>query len=575
MKDSAIFKVFVLTSTVALPFHLGCKTEKPKTADEDDYARPNIILIMADDLGYSDLRCFGGEIDTPNLDRLARQGLRFTQFYNATRSCPTRASLLTGLYPHQAGIGHMTEDRGFPSYSGELHASTPTIAEVLKEAGYLTMMTGKWHVTMNIWPEDPDENRPLNRGFDRYFGTLPGHGSFYDPVGLMKGNQFVEPEGDFYYTDAISEYSVKFIREAVEKDEPFFLYVAHLAPHYPLHAREEVIEKYLDTYAEGWDELRKTRYGRLIDKGLIEPSWKLSGRDSMSYSDGGQMVYPWEQDTLKSWQAHRMAVFAAMVDHMDQGTGMIIDELEASGKLENTVIIFLSDNGASSEGHLYRTVERLGTPWKSRFHPDTTRDGRKVKPGVWPGVPLGGPETYGSYGANWANASNTPFRLHKSWVHEGGISTPFIVHWPAGIRVENEIRNQAGHVIDIFPTILELTGANFPDRFNGSKTIPLEGISLVPHFNSNNTEERVLFWEHQGNKAIRKGKWKLVMEYDGEWNRTGPSVGRWELYNMETDRTETQNLADKHPDIVKELEREWNLWSEYAGVVPWDQISNY
>lgn len=535
----------------------------PRTND----ARSNIILIVADDLGYSEIGCYGGEIQTPNLDWLAGNGLRFTQFYNAARCCPTRASLLTGLYPHQAGIGHMTEDKGYPAYSGELSTGSKTIAEVLKESGYLTCMAGKWHVTQNTGPTDPDRNRPLDRGFDQFYGTLPGHGSYWDPAGLMKDNQFIEPEGDFYYTEAISDYACLFIKDAVKKNKPFFLYVAYTAPHYPLHAREEVIRKYKETYACGWDEVRDKRYRKLIDLGLIDPEWNLSHRD--------QMCYPWEQDTVKEWQANRMAVYAAMVDHMDQGIGRIIRELEAAGKLENSIILFLSDNGGSAEGHLYNTVERLGIPWKSSLIPESTKDGIKVKAGDWPGEPPGGPETYGSYGPGWANVSNTPFRLFKSWVHEGGISTPFIIHWPAGIKVKNGIRHQVCHIIDILPTILDITGSTYPEIFNGSETSPLVGKSLVPFFNADTTDKRTLFWEHKGNKAIRKGKWKLVMEYTGEWNRKGALIGTWELYNMETDRTETKNLADQYPDLVQELEKEWNVWADKCGVIAWDRMKDY
>lgn len=377
-----------------------------RCSSETDEHRPNIILILADDLGFSDLCCYGGEIETPNLDYLARNGLRFSQFYNGARCCPTRASLLTGLYAHQTGIGHMTENLEFQAYTGELSNLTPTIAEVLKKSGYLTYMAGKWHVTQNTRLSDLEKNRPLNRGFDHFYGTLPGHGSFWDPAGLMEDEKFIEPEGDYDYTEAISDYACRYIREATRKGNPFFLYVAYTAPHYPLHARKEIIRKYEKTFKTGWDTIRKSRHERLIENGLIESKWKLSERDEMSN--------PWEEDTVKNWQAHRMAVFAAMVDHMDQGIGRIVNELKTSGTLNNSVIIFLSDNGGSAEGHLYNTIERLGNPWISSLIPDSTRDGKRVNPGDWPGEFLGGPDTYGSYGLKWANVSNSPFRLHKS-----------------------------------------------------------------------------------------------------------------------------------------------------------------
>lgn len=536
---------------------LGCSSRTTKS-------RPNIILIVADDLGFSDLECYGGEIQTPNLNSLAKNGLRFTQFYNASRCCPSRASLLTGLYPHQAGIGHMTEDNGFPAYSGELNEKSPTIAEVLRKSGYLTYMAGKWHVTRNIQSDDPDKNRPLNRGFNHFYGTLPAHGSYWDPAGLMKENKFIEPEGDFYYTEIISEYACRFIKDAADKDSSFFLYVAFTAPHYPLHAREEVINKYKDFYADGWDEIRNKRYRKLIENGLIDSTWNLSERDEMSH--------PWERDTLKQWQESRMAVYAAVVDQMDQGIGRIIKALESSGMLENSVIMFLSDNGATAEGHLYNTIERLDIPWEDSLIPQKTRFGKDVKSGDWPGEPIGGPETFGGYDLKWANVSNTPFRLFKSWEHEGNISTPFIVHWPAGFKAKNELRYQVGHIIDILPTILDITGATYPKEFNCSETLSLEGISLLPYFHHNIISERILFWEHEGNKAIRKGNWKLVLEYNGEWDRKSKYLGTWELYDMKNDRTETNNLAKDKPQLVKELEMEWNKWADRCGVLPWEAI---
>jgi arylsulfatase A-like enzyme len=536
---------------------LGCNSRTNKQP-------PNIILIVADDLGFSDLGCYGGEIQTPNLDRLAKNGLRFTQFYNASRSCPTRASLLTGLYPHQAGIGHMTEDKGYPAYSGELTDKSPTIAEVLRKSGYLTFMTGKWHVTLNVKPSDPNCNRPLKRGFNHYFGTLPGSGSYWDPAGLMEDDEFIKADGDFYYTEKISEYACNCIKDASATESPFFLYVAYSAPHYPLHARDEVIRKYEDVYATGWDSIRSRRYRQLLKYGLIDPVWSLSERDQMSH--------PWDEDTLKHWEAHRMSVFAAAVDHLDQGVGRIIRELESSREIENSVIIFFSDNGGTAEGHLYNTVERLGIPWVSSLIPDSTRDNRLVKSGDWPGEHIGGPETYGGYGPEWSNVSNTPFRLFKSWVHEGGISSPLIVHWPAGFKARNELRQQVAHVIDIMPTILDITGATYPEEFNGYKTIPLEGISLLPFLSRNKICERTLFWEHEGNKAIRKGDRKLVMENGGEWNRNSEYLNKWELYDMKNDRTETRNLARDEPGLVRELEMEWNNWAERCGVMPWEII---
>ena len=527
---------------------------------------PNIILMVTDDLGYSDLGCYGSKIETPNIDKLAKNGIRFSTFYNGARCCPSRASLLTGLYAHQAGIGHMTEDRGLPAYSGDISDNAVTIAEVLKEEDYFTAMAGKWHITKHTKADDPKSNWPLQRGFDRFYGTLPGHGSFFDPFGLVEGNTMIKADSDFYYTEKITSKSQEYIREAVHQNKPFFLYVAHPAPHYPLHARSEVIKKYKGKFSEGWDSLRQSRYTNLIEYGLIKPEWKLPERDEQSIS--------WEDETEKEFQENRMEVFAAMIDHVDQGVGQIIQTLKETGQFENTVILFLSDNGGSAEGHRDGKIERWGTPWTSSLIPDSTRDGRKVIAGDFPGLPLGGPETYGSYGVRWANVSNAPFRLHKSWVHEGGISTPFIIHWPNGLTHKG-ITHQTGHIIDLMPTILNLAGAHYPETCKDNSITPVEGIDLVGLINKDKQISRTLFWEHEGNRAIRKGKWKLVSEYPGTWStvRKYPNHGNWELYDMELDRTELNNLSKEFPDKVKELDDEWNEWAIRVGVVPWEILT--
>ncbi|MCD6355366.1 MAG: arylsulfatase [Prolixibacteraceae bacterium] len=535
--------------------------------EEKDEKRLNILLIVTDDLGYSDLGFYGSKIETPNINSLAENGIAFSQFYNGARCCPSRASLLTGLYAHQAGIGHMTEDRGLPAYSGDLSKNAVTIAEVLKAAGYYTAMTGKWHVTKNTKPESPKDNWPLQRGFDRFYGTLPGHGSLYDPAGLVDGNKMIKADGDFYYTEKITSKSQEFICEAVQQEKPFFMYIAYTAPHYPLQARPEVIQKYKGKFSEGWDEIRTKRYNKLVEKGLIKPEWKLPERDEQSI--------PWEDEPEKAFQENRMEVFAAMIDHVDQGVGEIIKTLKETGQFENTIIIFLSDNGGSAEGHRDGKIERWGTPWKSSVIPVSTRDGRKVIAGDFPGLPLGGPETYGSYGVRWANVSNAPFRLHKSWLHEGGISTPFIMHYPAGLK-QRGITHQVGHIIDLMPTIINLAGAEYPESFNGNKIPQLEGTDLIELLNKKEIQPRTICWEHEGNRAIRKGKWKLVSEFPGTWStvRAYKNKGRWELYDMEKDRTEQNDLATQFPEKVKELESLWNNWAKRVGVVLWSELVN-
>jgi arylsulfatase len=376
----------------------------------------------------------------------------------------------------------------------------------------------------------------------------------------------IRAEGDFYYPEMITSKGQQYIREAVGKDMPFFLYIAHPAPHYPLHARREVINKYKGKFSEGWDSLRLSRYNNLVNAGLIKPEWKLPERDEQSI--------PWEEETEKAFQENRMEVFAAMIDHVDQSTGDIIETLKETGQFENTIIFFLSDNGGSAEGHRDGKIERWGTPWKNNLIPDSTRDGRKVIAGDFPGLPLGGPDTYGSYGVRWANVSNAPFRLHKSWVHEGGISTPLILHWPAGLK-HLGLTHQAGHIIDLMPTIINVAGADYPEEYNGYKITEYEGIDLLKLINDGELIPRTLFWEHEGNRAVRKGQWKLVSEYPGTWStvRKYENQGQWELYDMENDRTELNNLAEQNPEKVKELESLWNEWANRVGVVSWEELS--
>ena len=537
----------------------GCKTASTVSARTSK--RPNIILIMSDDMGFSDLGCYGGEVDTPNLNALAAGGLRFTQFYNTARCCPTRASLMTGLYQHQAGVGHMMGDRGSPGYRGDLNDRCVTIAEVMKLAGYGTYMAGKWHVTPHVKPEGPKHNWPLQRGFDRFFGTIHGAGSFYDPNSLTLDNKQIPPWEGFYYTNAISDYAVKFVDEH-EGNRPFFMYVAYTAAHWPMHALEKDIAKYKGRYKKGWDVLRTERHEREKKMGLVDPKWELTPRDAQ--------VPAWDDEPMKEWNERRMEVYAAMVDNMDQGIGRIVEGVQKKGQLDNTLIFFLQDNGGCAEEYGSRGAIKPdpGKPvelkpmkpgeLQTRMQPTVTRDGRPVRTGR--GVMPGPPDTYIAYGKGWANASNTPFRLYKHWVHEGGISTPLIVHWPRGIDADGELRHQPGHLIDIMATCVDLAEAQYPQQFKGNPIQPMEGRSLVPAFTGRPVKRpEGLYWEHEGNRAVRQGKWKLVSKHPGGW----------ELYDMERDRTELHDLAAEHPEKVNELRALHERWAKRCGVRPW------
>jgi arylsulfatase A-like enzyme len=503
--------------------------------------RPNIILILADDMGYSDLGCYGSEIDTPNLDRLAKNGIRFSQFYNAARCCPTRASLLTGLYPHQTGIGGMISREKDPEkmgpYQGYLNAHCVTIAEVLKQAGYRTAMSGKWHVgeMRPHWPTD--------RGFDHYFGLISGAANYFDPrrdkpgadrIMASDDQRWYPPENGFYMTDAITDHAVKYIDELAEDDHPFFLYVAYTAPHYPLHAHKKEIEKYRGKYLKGWEALRKERYDRQVEMGLIDEKYPLSPLD-----DDAEL---WQDVKDKDTADLKMAIYAAQIDIMDQGIGKVLKALDRSGKDENTLILFLSDNGASNE---------YG-PFGKDF-----RDS---------GYPPGHIESYWSYGLCWANASNTPFRYFKKWIHEGGITTPLIARWPEGIIEKGTITDQPGHIVDIMATCCDIARVGYPDAYNKKPITPLEGKSLKSIFQGKSRQyDHPIFWEHNGRRAVRRGEWKLVLR----------ETGNWELYNLDADRTELNNLAENYPDKVTEMKSFYNAWAQKLGVVDKEPKKKY
>ncbi|MCP4398270.1 MAG: arylsulfatase [bacterium] len=532
------------------------------------HTTPNIVLILNDDMGYSDLGCYGGEIHTPHLDTLADRGIRFTQFYNTARCSPSRASLLTGLHPHQTGVGILTEHFGPESYAGNLNERCVTIAEVLQASGYRTYMSGKWHIAHD-WFDNKD-SWPRQRGFQKFYGTVAGAGSYFEPKTLTRDNQNIEEEArqeDFYYTDAISHHAVTCIQEHCEDfpDTPFFQYVAYTAPHWPLHALEDDIAAYQGRFDAGWDRLREERLERMVAMGILDASWTLSERDPAQP--------PWEDAEHKAWQTRRMEVYAAQIDRMDRGIGKIIRTLTEIGQLENTLILFLSDNGGCAEE--VQSDWQLVAMHIANTH---TRSGEDVRIGNTPNVMPGAENTYQSYGVPWANLSNTPFRMYKHWVHEGGIATPLIMHWPAGITDRGKLRHQPAQLTDVMATILDITGADYPEMYNEQPILPCEGTSLAPVFEDPDYQRSgLLFWEHEGNAAVRDGMWKLVKNFLAQQSATPgfdpPNQrGEWELYNLENDRTETYNLAQQYPERVNTMKTAYQQWADRCGVIPREKI---
>ena len=507
--------------------------------------QPNIVVIMADDAGYSDFGCYGGEIETPVLDKLAANGLRFSQFYNTGRCCPSRAALLTGVYQHQAGMGHMTKDRGLPSYSGTILPNVPTLAERLRQGGYRTMMTGKWHLGT-----EPKQS-PIARGFDRFYGTRNFIDSYFTvlehcPVFLddkivLPGTEtpvnHLHPDQEWYTTDVFTDYALHFMDEAFKKhsNQPIFLYIAHNAPHFPLHAREEDTKKYRGRFRDtGWDKLRQQRYERMIELGLIKKEWALSPAD----------VPKWDtyDAKLRDELDLKMALYSAIIDRMDQNIGRVIEKLRTAGRLDNTLFLFMVDNGVPGTGvHDWR-----GLFAKNGRHPETRVDnysewGRR---GGWSS----------SSGRGWANLSNAPFRMYKRYTHEGGVATPLIVHWPDGLKDQNKLRHSPGHIIDIAPTCLNAAGLS---------TKGMEGQTLLPVFTKDSTQPRTLFWEHEGNRAVRQGDYKLVAQHNTPW----------ELYNMRKDRNELHDLSRSMPQKAAELKKLYEAWAHRVGAKPWDEVS--
>ncbi len=512
--------------------------------------RPDIVLIVADDLGYSDLGCYGGELTTPNLDALARRGVRLSQFYNTARCSPSRASLLTGKHPHQTGIGVLTRPDPPHGYRGDLSSDHRTIAEMLSAAGWRTWLSGKWHLSSDV--SEPQGSWPTQRGFDRFFGTIAGCNSYFDPQTLTRGDEPADDavDPDFYYTDAISDEASQWINDLAEEgsDDPFFLYLAYTAPHWPLHARPEDVAANHGTFDAGWDELRERRLQRLVDEGLLQPGTALTERDP------GQPA--WDSARAKDWQLTRMEVYAAQVEAMDRGIGRVLDSLRRSGRLDDAIIVFLSDNGASAEELPIGDPEIFSL--KDRSLLAGTRDGRELRLGNSPSIEPGPEDTYSSYGVPWANLSNTPFRRYKRWVHEGGIATPMIVHWANGDLVAGSIVHTASQLVDVLPTLLEAVDVD-SDEF-----VP-EGRSLLGVLRGGMVDDRTLYWEHIGNAAIRRGRWKLVREHPHAW----------ELYDITSDRTEIHDRSRDHPEVVHELSLAWEEWADRVGVIRWEEMLSH
>lgn len=525
------------------------KQAQKAVSDDGATARPNIVLIMADDLGFSDLACYGSEIRTPAIDGLAVEGTRLTRFYSTPRCSPSRASLLTGLDPHRVGIGILTQDDRPFGYRGSLSQDCVTLPEVLKEAGYATCLSGKWHLTSDV--HEPNAAWPTRRGFDEFFGTLVGCGSYYDPGTLTRGETSAAEEvldPGFHYTDAIADFAVDFIEKHDAVEQPFFLYAAFTAPHWPLHAHQADIAHYDGIYSVGWDAIRERRLDRQRQLGVAGESWTLSPRDSD--------VPAWPEVQHPEWEASRMQAYAGMVEQMDRGVGRIIDALRSSGRLDDTVIIFLSDNGASDEEMpLYGMESFVRRTDLVRTH---TRDGQEVTIGNDPRVRPGAEDTYQSYGVGWANVSNTPFRLYKRWTHEGGIATPCIVRYPKGGVAQGVVLSAPYQITSIFPTLLEIAGLKYPDAKVSSLPMP-RSPSMAAALQGAAPTTTPLCWEHTGNAAIRSGQWKLVRKFRGDW----------ELYDIYSDPIESINVAREQPRVVFELAAAWHEWADAARVIPY------
>ncbi|MEN8746726.1 MAG: arylsulfatase [Wenyingzhuangia sp.] len=514
----------------------SCADVKEKKGEDKVAKKPNIVLILADDMGFSDLGNYGSEISTPSLDRLASEGTRISRFYTNTICAPSRTSLLTGQYPHKAGIGFFNEDFGEPGYEGYLNKESLTLGEVFKNGGYATYMTGKWHVGN----EKP--HWPLQRGFDNFFGFLDGGASYFDTKPLLKGppstaylyegNEVYNiDKEDFYLTDELTSRAIDFVKETPE-EKPFFLYMAYNSPHWPLHAKPEDIAKYKGKYDAGWDELRKLRFENIKKLGLADEDWNI-------FKD--KLLPPWNSLSTeeKSEWSLKMEVYAAMVDNLDQNIGKLLNHLGTSGQLDNTVVIFLSDNGAENMdvGKMPFTVKR--------------NEG-----------PVGTAGSMESYTKNWAQVSNSPLRSYKSSPYEGGVATPFIIRYP-GQKEKGNVLKGGTHVVDIMPTLLQIADIDYPGTYNGTTSNALPGESFLPLLNGQDwNREQAICFEWFGDRAVWMGDLKAVSVYPGN---------TWELYDLAVDRTESNNIADSQPETIAKMDVIYNEWANANGVIAWSE----
>ena len=527
--------------------------------------RPNIIFVLLDDLGYSDLGCYGGEIRTPNIDRLAAGGVRFEGMYNSARCCPSRASLMTGLYPPQAGIADFVSREPHPTkgpaHLGRLRDDCVTIAEILKPAGYSCYFSGKWHMH--------EATGPTDRGFDEFYGYTMDHshdqydGEYYQRLPAGRSKEIDPPADEFYATDVFTEYGLEFIRQAQRSENPWLLYLSHSSPHFPLQAPKSDIDRYVEMYERGWDVLREERFSRMVESGIVDPdTWSLSERsivpvddDAVANGFSGRPNPAWDSldPDRRADLARRMATFAAMVERVDSGIGRIVDHLKSTGCFENTMILITSDNGACYEWGPFGFDEH------SRKGVTHLHTGPRLEK-------MGGRGTYHSYGSAWANMCNTPFRMYKHFTYEGGVCAPFIAHWPAGFPAREEIVRGATHTIDVLPTIRGAASAPYPGSRDGHAIPPEEGIDLLPAMRGAPLPSRTLFFSHQQARAVLSGPWKAV------WSKRTPEPPRWELYDLAADRCELVDLAESRPEVVTRLAHEWEAYRVRVGLEefePW------
>ena len=551
----ALLTIAVIVLEISVSF--GQSVNRPLTQQRGTKGYPNIVIFCADALGISDLGCYGSEIKTPAIDKIAAQGVRFTQFYNSGSATSTRASLLTGQYPHNAGLGYKLVNLGMPGYRGTLNIDTPTLAELLKvQAGYQTMMVGRWGLCIDHDNKGGQTfNWPINRGFDFFYGTTSLSDNQFNPATLKMGDKPFPAQGQsYYYMDAVARYAGDFLSEASKSTKPFFLYVGLPGPYMPLQIPTSELRNLSGNYTIGWDQVRQSRYKRMQAMHTISPTTKLSPRDEDVPEWG--IMGPYVR-----WQSLRMDVYAAQIQAMDRAVGEILKAVQLASRSSDTLIIFVSSSGANAT--------ELPEGFKgSQYMSPNTRSGQPVLSGNNPRVAPGTEQTYQSYGVPWANVSNTPYRGYAEDTYEGSLASPCIISYPRMVT-PGRVTHQVGHAIDIVPTILDIVGVSYPASINGYKAPPLPGMSLKDVFQMKTKEHPPLFWEYKGNVAVRVGKWKLVAQY----NPAGEDQRVWELYDLETDRAESNNLIGDYSSVAQELFRNYSSWAKKNNVQGWKEVS--